>query len=152
MAMKSTEEASYRLKLANGYVEEAHKLFKGGLWRACAGSCQLAVENACKAVVALFRPVVRTHDLSNLLLDLLADEALAKEEAWGIEKLADHATILGLKEHILTDYGDELTYKSPWEIYKEEHAKRAMAIAGEAVNIAGAIVQPKKANSDGHDK
>ena len=109
--MRSTEEASYRLKLANGYVEEARKLFAGGLWRACTGSCQLAVENACKAAIALFRPVVRTHNLSDVLLDLLAEEEFDKQEVQGIERLAGYARILGLKEHILTDYGDELTYK-----------------------------------------
>ncbi|MCL0065719.1 HEPN domain-containing protein [Dehalococcoidia bacterium] len=141
--MRSKEEASYRLKLAKGYVEEAEKLFDAKLWRACAGSCQLAVENACKAVIALFRPVVRTHELSRLLLDLLGEEKFAGNEVPNIEKLADYATILGLKEHILTDYGDELTYKVPWEIYKEEHAKRAMEIAADAVKIAERFVRPK---------
>jgi len=123
LAVRSKEEASYRLKLAEGFLGEAEKLFDTKLWRACAGSCQLAVENACKAVIALFRPVVRTHELSRLLLDLLAEEEFAGNEVENIERLADHAKLLGLKEHILTDYGDELTYKVPWEIYEEEHAK-----------------------------
>jgi hypothetical protein len=43
---------------------------------------------------------------------------------------------LGLK----IDYGDELTYKVPWEIYKEEHAKRALEIAIDAVKIAAEFV------------
>jgi len=110
LEMNSREEATYWVKFAAGYIEEAEKLFVAKLWRACAGSCQLAVENACKAVIALFRPVIKTHEVSKLLFDLLAGEEFSKNEVQGIEKLADYAKILGLKEHILTDYGDELTY------------------------------------------
>jgi HEPN domain-containing protein len=138
--VKSKEEVSYRLELAKGFLREAGELFDARLWRACAGSSQLAVENACKAVIALFRPVVRTHELSKLLLDLLAEEEFAGNEVENIEKLADYAKILGLKEHILTEYGDELTYKVPWEIYEEGHAKRAMEIAADAVKITEEFV------------
>jgi len=134
--VKSKEETTYRLRLAKGYIEEAEKLFDAKLWRACAGSCQLAVENACKAIISLFRPVVKTHEVSRLLLELSAEEKFTGKELQDIEKLADYARILGLKEHILMHYGDELTYKVPWEIYKEEHAKRAMEIAVDAVRIA----------------
>ncbi|MBT9164580.1 MAG: hypothetical protein DDT22_00431 [candidate division WS2 bacterium] len=141
--MKSREEAAYRLRLAEGYIEEAEKLRDAKLWRACVGSYQLAVENACKAIVALFRPVIRTHEVSKLLLGLLAEEKFAENENQDIEKLADYARILGLKEHILTDYGDELTYKVPWEIYREEHAKRAMEIATDAVRIAEKFIEQK---------
>lgn len=141
--MKSKEEATYRLKLARGFLEEAKKLFQAKLWRACAGSCQLAVENASKSLIALFRPVVKTHEMSELLLDLLPEEKLTKKEVREIEKLADYAKLLGLKEHILTDYGDELTYKMPWEIYKEEHAKRTLEIAIDAVKIAKEFIEPK---------
>ena len=62
----------------------------------------------------------------------------SREETGSRLKLAE-----GLKEHILTDYGDELTYKVPWEIYKEEHAKRDMEIATNAVKIAEEFVEPK---------
>jgi len=134
------EEAAYRFRLGKGYFKEAEELLDGGLWRACAASCQLAVENACKAIVALFRPTVRTHKISELLLNLQDEEKLTTKESQGIEKLAEYAKLLGLKEHILTDYGDELTHKVPWEIYKEEHARRAMEIAADAVRIAEGFI------------
>ena len=89
MAVKSVEEASFRLKLANGYVQEAKRLFEASLWRACVRSCQLAVENACKAVIALFRPPIRAHDLSGLLLDLSTEKEFTQKEMAGIEKVAD---------------------------------------------------------------
>lgn len=141
MAVNSREEATYRLQLASGYVKEAEQLFGAKLWRACAGSCQLAVENGCKAVVALFRPMVRTHEISEHLLNIAEEEKLTEEEVQKIEKLANYARVLGLKEHILVDYGDELTFKVPWEIYKEEHAKRAMEIASAAVGITEEFIK-----------
>lgn len=139
--MQSREETEYRIKLAKGYIKEAQKLFDVKLWRVCTGSCQLAVENACKAIIGLFKPIVKTHELSNLLLNLLAEEKFSKDEILDIENLSKYADILGLKEHILTDYGDELAYKVPWEIYKEEHAKRAMEIAVDAVRIAEKFIK-----------
>jgi len=141
--MKSMEEANFRLKLANGYVQEAKRVFEASPSRACVGSCQLAVENACNAVIALFKPPVRGHDLSGLLLDLSTEKEFTQEEMAGIEKLADWARILGLEEHIFTDYGDELTHKSPWEVYKEEHARRVLGIGTWAVKIAEGIVQSR---------
>jgi HEPN domain-containing protein len=98
--MKSREETAYRLRLAKGYIDEAKKLFDVGLWRACVGSCQLAVENACKVIIALFRPVVKTHEVSRLLLELLAEEEFTKEEIRSIERLIDYAKILGLKDRL----------------------------------------------------
>lgn len=100
-------------------------------------------EAGINSVFALFRPVVKTHEVSTLLLDLLAEEKFTGKEGQGIERLANYAKILELKEHILTDYGDELTYKVPWEIYKEEHTKRAIEIASDAVKIAEEIVKAK---------
>ena len=141
MAMNSREEATYRFRLAKGYLEEAEQLFHSGLWRACAGSCQLSVENACKAVIALFRPLVRTHELSEHLLDVLKMDSFTDEETDQIKRLADSARILGLKEHILVDYGDELSYQVPWEIYKEKHARRALEIATSAVQIAEIFIE-----------
>jgi len=36
----------------------------------------------------------------------------------------------------MTDYGDELAYRTPWEIYDEGRARRAFALAQEACGIA----------------
>jgi HEPN domain-containing protein len=141
LAMNSKEETAYRFRLAKGYLEEAEQLFHSELWRACAGSCQLAVENACKTVIALFRPLARTHELSEHLLDLLKTESFSHEETDQIRKLADHARVLGLKEHVVVDYGDELMYQVPWEIYKEKHARRALEIATSAVRVAERFIE-----------
>jgi HEPN domain-containing protein len=142
LAVNSHQEALYRLKLAKGYVDESQRLADQQLWRASVSSAQLAVENAAKAVLALFRPVVKAHDLSNLLLDLIDEQTLERGAALKIEELARCASRLGFKEHILTDYGDELTFTSPWEIYSQEQAETALEIARESLGIAQEFVSP----------
>lgn len=142
--MNSHHEAQYRLNLARGYVEEARQLADQQLGRASVSSSQLAVENAAKAVLALFKPVVKAHDLSDLLLNLIDEQKLDDEDALRIEQLALCASRLGFKEHILTDYGDELTFTLPWEIYTQERAESALEIATGALAIAEAFLSRRE--------
>jgi HEPN domain-containing protein len=139
--MDSNEEAAYRLRLAGGYVREAEELFGNCQWRACVSSAQLAVENSAKAVLSLVGPLARSHDLSSMVLDAAEDLGSGKEAKGKLERLAECARLLGFREHIMTDYGDELTYRTPWEIYDEGRAKKALALAKEAHEIATAVVK-----------
>jgi HEPN domain-containing protein len=91
-------------------------------------------------VLALFRPIVKAHDISNLLLNLIDEQKFAEETALKIEQLTRCASRLGFREHILTDYGDELTLTSPWEIYTQERAESALETAKEALAIADEFV------------
>ncbi len=141
--MDSNEEAVYRLRLADGYVREAEELFGNSQWRACVSSAQLAVENSAKAVLALVGPLARSHDLSSMVLDAAENLELGEEAGGKLERLAECARLLGLREHIMTDYGDELAYRTPWEIYDEGRAKRALALAKEASEIAAILVRSK---------
>jgi HEPN domain-containing protein len=149
--MNSHQDAQYRLKLAQGYVAEGRQLMGQQLWRAAVSSAQLAVENAAKAVLALFKPVVKAHDLSDLLLTLIAEQKLEEVTARHIEQLARCASRLGFREHILTDYGDELTFTSPWEIYTQERAEVSLAVAQQALSIAEeflSLTEEKHQNQD----
>lgn len=137
--MNPQEDAEYRLRLAKEHLEEAEKLFELSFWRASGGSAQLSVENSAKAVIAIFTAPPKTHDLKAELLDLKENiEPVKRKE---LERLADYAEKLGLKEHILTDYGDELIYKTPWEIYDENRARKALEIAKKAFEIASSFVK-----------
>jgi len=91
-------------------------------------------------VLALYHPLVKLHELSRLLLKPTEEQKLQGALAEKIEKLADNARILGFEEHIRTDYGDELAYKTPWEIYNAEHAERALAIAKESYSLANELI------------
>ncbi len=54
------ESVAYRLELARGFLHEAQQDFDLGRWRAAVSHVQLSVENALKAVIALFLPVAKT--------------------------------------------------------------------------------------------
>lgn len=140
LAMKSLKEARYRLNLSEGYLKEAEQLSNNQLWRASVSSAQLAVENAAKAVLALFRPVVKTHDLGGLLLNLIEEEEIEAGRAAEVERLAICVSRLGFREHVLTDYGDELTFTLPWELYTKERSDNALVVARDAVTIAQKLV------------
>lgn len=141
--MDSKEEALYRLRLAEGYVREAEEFYRLSRWRASVSSSQLAVENSAKAFLSLAGPVPKSHDLSGLLLDAIEGLQLDKKAIRAVERLSECARLLGLKEHILIDYGDELAFKTPWEIYDEGRAKRALELAREAYEIAFSLLSPE---------
>jgi HEPN domain-containing protein len=138
--MNAREEAAYRLELARGHLESAEKLFEMALWSESAHSSQLSVENSAKTVISVFRPIVKTHDVVPALLDV-EDEFEAEEDRRAIERLASLAQRLGLKEHILVSYGDEVAHKTPWELYDEEKARRTLDMAQEAFRIAQALLK-----------
>lgn len=143
------KETQYRLTLARGYVEEAEQLAHNSLYRASVSSAQLAVENAAKSVIALFRPVVKTHNLSDLLLNLIEEQKLDEESSLKVEQLALCTSRLGFREHILTDYGDELTLTPPWEIYTKERAESALVTAKEAVTLAQEVASRAEKKQEG---
>ena len=55
--MPVSEDARYRLRVAEGFLEEAHQDMALQRWRACVDNSQLATENAAKAVLALSGPL-----------------------------------------------------------------------------------------------
>ena len=139
--MVSIEEANYRLKLSEGFIKEAEEYFRLSHWRSCVSSSQLAVENSARAVLALSKPIIKIHDLSKLLMGLLEEEELPAELSNRIERLAENARVLGFEEHIRTDYGDELAYKTPWEIYGPKHAEKALSIARDSYDLSIEIIE-----------
>lgn len=48
-------EVNFRVKLAEGYLDRAEKLFNKNFYRECAEASQLSVENAAKAIISLRR-------------------------------------------------------------------------------------------------
>ncbi|MFH0872254.1 MAG: HEPN domain-containing protein [bacterium] len=137
--MNSLEDARYGLRLAAEHLEDAEFEFQHARWSKAALSAQLSVENAAKATIALFSPTAKTHDLASDLLDLV-NNSMPREERDHLRSLADYANKLGLKEHILTSYGDEVALKTPKEIYDEDKAKRALDIAKKAICSAQFVI------------
>ncbi|HEC35028.1 MAG TPA: HEPN domain-containing protein [Anaerolineae bacterium] len=133
-------DAAYRLRLAQGFLNEAHQDLDLGRWRSVMDNAQLAVENAAKAVLALLGPVGRTHNPAVQLRRALGDGLFAAPEDDRVQRLTELAELLGPDVHIQTDYGDEAGGLTPWELFDEEDARQALDIAGEAVELAVAVV------------
>ncbi len=129
-------EASYRLRLADGFLEEASQDRTLSRWRSCVDNCQLATENAAKAALALLGPVGRTHDPAGLLRRALAGGEFSTGASKKVTRLATCAQTLGQSVHVQSDYGDEVSGKTPWEIFGEQAATQAHAIAEEAEALA----------------
>ena len=69
--MKASENAAYRLGLAEGFLGEAEQDLSLERWRSCVDNAELAVENAGKVVLALFGVASKTHDPAQPIAILL---------------------------------------------------------------------------------
>jgi len=53
-----------------------------------------------------------------------------------VELLRDLSQELGYEEHVRSDYGDEARGITPWELFHEPEATRAIETARRAVGLA----------------
>lgn len=136
-----TSESRYRLRLAQGFLEEARQDVALERWRSAVDSSQLAVEHAAKAALALLGPVGRTHNPAVHLRTALEEGRFPSRCAPLIRSLLEKAELLGPDVHIQTDYGDEAGGRTPWELFDESDARQALTFAEEAVALAQQIVQ-----------
>lgn len=139
--MKRRQETNYCLRVAQGFRDEARQDVDLGRWRSTMDNAQLAVENAAKAVLALIGPVGRTHKPGPLLRQAAQDGTLIISDPAKITRLAQLAELLGFDIHVQTDYGDEMAGRTPWELFDEPDARRALAMAEEAVKLSQEIIQ-----------
>ena len=58
-----------------------------------------------------------------------------------MEKILPDLLALGSAEHFLTDYGDEVSYKLPWDIFDKSAAASALKAARRSLDSARAIYQ-----------
>ncbi len=110
---------------------------------------QLAVENAVKAVLACLGPVPRSHDLTGWLYRVL-DHDLPEEMRFHIQQLVPLAEQYGRQKHVLTTYGDEETFLTPWDIFDETDAQKAVGDARQCITIAGKVYKHQFGESPPH--
>ena len=137
--MKASENAAYRLGLAEGFLGEAEQDLSLERWRSCVDNAQLAVENAGKVVLALFGVASKTHDPAQPIAILLRDRGLSSEIDDIIRQMLPDLLAMGSAEHFLTDYGDETTYTLPWSLFTRESAEDALTAARHSVQLARQI-------------
>jgi HEPN domain-containing protein len=138
--MDSEQDVRFRLRLAEGFLHEAGEDLTLSRWRSCVDNAQLAVENAVKAVLARHGPVPKTHEVAGLLADLWQTEsanATVKEKLTKLQELAER---LSYEEHIRSDYGEEATFQTPWELFDRQDAQEAVRVARETLALAREIV------------
>jgi HEPN domain-containing protein len=104
-------------------------------------NAQLSVENAGKAVLMLFGISPKTHDPAKHLAHLIRDSNIPAEIEELIKNSLPDFLLLGLEEHLKTDYGDETSYKLLWEIFTEESASAALSVARRCTAAAVQITE-----------
>jgi HEPN domain-containing protein len=138
--VNSRKDVQYRISLAEGFLREAEMDYGLERWRSCVDNAQLTVENAGKAILALFEVAGRTHAPAPLLTALTEDTAIEKEVRTAIgDALPDFLTV-GADEHFMTDYGDESSYILPWDLFTRESADSALGAARKCRAAANKIV------------
>ena len=139
--MTGHQDAEYRLKVAQGFLNEASQDVGLGRWRSAVDNAQLAVENSAKAVLSLLGPVGRTHNPAVPLQQALADGLFALAYRQPIRRLVELAELMGPDVHVQTDYGDEVGRRTPWELFDQSDAQQALAMAEEAVGLAQTLIE-----------
>lgn len=137
--MSAEEDIAYRFRLAQGFLDEERQDMGLGRWRSCVDNSQLAVENAAKGALALLGPVGRTHNPAGVLRQELAAGRFPGAARAHVERLAECAELIGPEVHIRSDYGDEDTRRTPWELFAEPDARDALSVAEEALGLARLI-------------
>jgi HEPN domain-containing protein len=139
--MNSREDVEYRLNLAKGFLKEAEEDFQLKRWRSCVNSAQLSVENSGKAILMIFGVSPKTHEPAKFLGKLVHDMEIPNESRDKIKEILPDFLTLGAEEHFMTDYGDESSYKLPWQIFDEGAAKLALNAAKGCKEAAEDIIK-----------
>jgi len=135
--MGPKEQSAYRLRLAEGFLKEAEEDFTLKRWRSCVDNSQLVVENAGKAIIAIFMPVERTHDPSVQLKQIIEKSDIGDVELKAeLENYLPLFGELGIEHHFLSDYGKEEELQTPWELFDEDDARESLQIARKCYSIA----------------
>lgn len=94
-----------------------------------------------RRVLALLGPVGRTHNPAPLLHQALDRSEFDPSLRESVARLIECAERLGPEVHAQSDYGDEMGWRTPWELFDESAAQQALGVAEEAVRLASEIVQ-----------
>lgn len=124
--MEIRKDIAYRFLLAEGFLKEAQEDLQLKRWRSCVSGAILCIENCGIAVLMLFGVARTTHHPEKHLSQLLAEGTVSEEVGDLIRQLLPVLEKHESQEKMLAKYGRESGYQSPWEIFSEEHAVRAL--------------------------
>lgn len=149
------KDAQYRLRLAQGFYKEAEENLKYKQYRSCVDNSQLCIENSAKAIIVCFIPLGKTHSSAQGLKRLLREEKVSSGIKKDIEEIIPLVEEHGFEEHVLSDYGDEESYRTPWEIFDkgsaEDTFKAATRVLTEVETIVPSIYESDGFKGKNHD-
>jgi len=134
--VNARDEVTYRLALSEGFLTEAEQDVTLRRWRSCVDNSQLSVENAGKAVLAVFGVTPRTHDPARELAGVLRRGSVPTAVREVLTSMLADLLALGPQEHFMTDYGDETQYALPWDLFDQASAEDAIAAARRSLATA----------------
>ena len=127
--MTASDSIRFRLALADGFLREARQDDELERWRSCVDNSQLVVENAGKALLLLFGVSPKTHDPGRQIASLIAAGVPETHLRIALAEIVEDLQLLGPSQHVLTDYGDEATETLPWDLFTQDSAEQALALA-----------------------
>jgi hypothetical protein len=77
----------------------------------------------------LFGVSTKTHEPAKHMAQLIKSPEIPKKAQDKIKDMLPDFLLLGVEEHFMTDYGDESSYKLPWDLFDEESAQSALEAA-----------------------
>lgn len=134
--MNFKEDADFRKRLLEGFLNESRINLEYKLWRSCVDNAQLSIENSGKMIIALFEPIEKTHNPSYQLMRLIDQKRLNYISKNDLEEFISILDRFGIEEHFMTDYGDETTRIDPWSLFTEDDAKEALSLAERSYSLA----------------
>lgn len=137
MKLNPLGEVKYRIKLAEKYLQMAEKSYASRDYRDVVMNSQLSTENSAKAVIGYYRIPSWSHNPAPELRDI--KKMIPDELRMDVELLARMAEELA-PEHGRATYGDPTLRLTPWELYEEKDAYKAIRYARKAVKTAKKIL------------
>jgi len=134
--MELQKDVDYRLELAQGYLKEAEQDYALERWRACVSCSILVVEHTGLAVLMLFGVSSLTHKPGRHLSQLISEGTVTNDAAALIEQLLPELETYDSHEKMLVKYGDESTYRLPWELFGAEEGGLAIEAARKCMRVS----------------
>lgn len=134
--MQAREDADHRIAIVEESLAVARVNFNNEQWPPCIDYCQQAIENAAKAVLAMFGAPPPTHRPGLLLLQEVPTNALPRSLLPALQRLAKLSDDYGPDVHMRVRYGDEVKRITPRGLFGEDAAREALAAAEEALGHA----------------
>ncbi len=141
--MELQRDVEYRLELAQGFLHEAEHDYALERWRACVSSSILVVENSGLAVLMLFGVSPFTHKPGRHLSQLISEGTVANDAAALIEQLLPELETYDSHEKMLVKYGDESTFRLPWELFGAEEGGLAIEAARKCMRVSQEMSRKK---------